>query len=144
MKFRATLELHGKTATGITVPPDVVESLGGGKRPAVTVTLKKHSYRTTIAPMGGVFLIPVSAEHRNAAGIRAGDLLDVSVELDAAPREVEVPADLAAALKKAGLLKAFDALSFTRRKEAVVAVESAKKQETRERRIEKVVTDLSG
>ena len=144
MKFRATLELHGKTATGITVPPDVVESLGGGKRPAVTVTLKKHSYRTTIAPMGGAFLIPVSAEQRNAAGIRAGDLLDVSVELDAAPREVEVPADLAAALKKAGLLKAFDALSFTRRKEAVVAVESAKKQETRERRIEKVVTDLSG
>jgi len=144
MKFRATLELHGKTATGITVPPDVVESLGGGKRPAVTVTLKKHSYRTTIAPMGGVFLIPVSSEHRSAAGIKAGDLLDVVVELDAAPREVEVPADLAAALKKAGLLKAFDALSFTRRKEAVVAVESAKKQETRERRIEKVVTDLSG
>jgi len=144
MKFRATLELHGKTSTGITVPPDVVESLGGGKRPAVTVTLKKHSYRTTIAPMGGVFLIPVSSEHRSAAGIKAGDLLDVVVELDAAPREVEVPADLAAALKKAGLLKAFDALSFTRRKEAVVAVESAKKQETRERRIEKVVTDLSG
>ena len=144
MKFRATLELHGKTATGITVPPDVVETLGGGKRPAVTVTLKKHSYRTTIAPMGGVFLIPVSAEHRDAAGIKAGDLLDVNVELDEAPREVEVPADLAAALKKAGLLKAFDALSFTRRKEAVVAVESAKKQETRERRIEKVVADLSG
>jgi len=144
MKFRATLELHGKTATASPCPPDVVESLGGGKRPAVTVTLKKHSYRTTIAPMGGAFLIPVSAEQRNAAGIRAGDLLDVSVELDAAPREVEVPADLAAALKKAGLLKAFDALSFTRRKEAVVAVESAKKQETRERRIEKVVTDLSG
>jgi hypothetical protein len=144
MKFRATLELHGKTATGITVPPDVVESLGGGKRPAVTVTLKKHSYRTTIAPMGGVFLIPVSSEHRSAAGIKAGDLLDVVVELDAAPREVEVPADLAAALKKAGLLKAFDGLSFSRRKEAVVAVEGAKKQETRERRIEKVVTDLGG
>jgi len=144
MTFRATLELHGKTATGITVPPAVVESLGGGKRPAVTVTLKKHSYRTTIAPMGGTFLIPVSAEHRAAAGIKAGDLIDVGVELDAAPREVEVPADLVAALTKAGLLPAFDSLSFSRRKEAVVSVESAKKPETRERRIEKVVADLGG
>jgi hypothetical protein len=144
MKFRALLELHGKTATGITVPPEVVESLGGGKRPAVTVTLKKHSYRTTIAFMGGQFLIPVSAEHREAAGVKAGDHLDVGVELDAAPREVDVPADLAAALKKAGARTAFDALSFTRRKEAVVSVEGAKKPETRERRIEKIVTDLAG
>lgn len=144
MKFRATLELHGKTATGITVPPDVVESLGGGKRPAVTVTLKKHSYRTTIAPMGGLFLIPVSAEHRAAAGVEAGQVLDVVVVLDDAPREVEVPADLAAALTKAKARKAFDALSFTRRKEAVVQVEGAKKPETRERRIEKIVADLSG
>ena len=144
MKFRATLELHGKTATGITVPPDVVEALGGGKRPAVTVTLKKHSYRTTLGSMGGQFLIPVSAEHRAAAGIEAGDALDVGIELDAAPREVEVPADLAAALKKAGARKAFDALSFTRRKEAVVQVEGAKKPETRERRVEKIVADLAG
>lgn len=144
MKFRAELELHGKTATGITVPPDVVESLGGGRRPAVTVTLKKHSYRTTISPMGGKFLIPVSAEHREAAGIAAGDVLDVGVVLDDAPREIEVPADLAAALKKAGVRAGFDAWSFTRRKEAVVAVEGAKKQETRERRIEKVVAELTG
>jgi hypothetical protein len=144
MKFRATLELHGTTATGITVPPDVVASLGPGKRTPVTVTLNGHSYRTTIAAMGGAFLIPVAAEHRNAAGVKAGDLLVVNVELDTAPREVEVPADLAAALTRAGLRQTFDALSFTRRKEAVVAVESAKKPETRERRVAKIVTDLSG
>jgi hypothetical protein len=85
MRFRATLELHGKTATGIEVPPAVVEELGGGKKPAVTVTLGGHSYRTTIGSMKGLHLIPVSAENRTAAGLSAGDEVDVEVVLDAAP-----------------------------------------------------------
>src|ERR1700678_2802923 len=94
MKFRATVELGGKTATGIEVPDDVVAALGQGSRPPVTVTVGGHSYRTTVARMGGRFLVPLSAENRTAAGVAAGDEVDVGIELDTAPREGEVPADL--------------------------------------------------
>src|SRR5438552_3029066 len=98
MKFRTELLLHGKTATGIEVPADVIEALGGGKKPPVTVTIAGHTYRTTIAPRGNRLLLPVSGENRAAAGISAGDELDVEIELDTEPRTVEVPADLADAL----------------------------------------------
>jgi len=145
MKFRTTLELHGKTATGLRVPADVVESLGGGKRPAVTVTLGPHTYRSTIAPMGGMHFLPVSAENREAAGLSAGDMVDVSVELDTEKREVEVPADLAAALKKnAKARAAFESLSYSNKRRYVLAIDGAKAAETRERRIAKTVDELSG
>ena len=97
-RFRATLRLEGKTATGFQVPPEVVEALGGGKRPPVVVHLGSYTYRNTIAPYGDVYMIGVSAEHRAASGYQAGDEVDVELELDTAPREVEVPPDLAAAL----------------------------------------------
>jgi len=143
MKFRATLRLNGKTATGIEVPPEVVESLGAGKRVPVAVTLRKHTYRTTVGPYAGRYLIPVSAEQREAAGVKAGDVLDVTIVVDTAPREVEVPADFDAAMKKAGVRPAFDALAYTHRKEHVRAIEDAKKPETRQRRIDKAIERLS-
>ena len=143
MRFRAEVELHGKTATGITVPAEVVDGLGGGRRVPVTVTINGYTYRTTIAPMGGLYLIPVSADNRAGAGVRAGEVVDVDIERDTAAREVTVPADLAEALEAAGVRAAFDALSFTRRKEYVVAVEGAKKPETRRARIERAVAELS-
>src|SRR5688572_17972686 len=98
MKFRTTLELGGKTATGIQVPEEVVTALGSGKRPAVNVTINGYTYRSTVAPMGGVYMLPVSAEVRANAGVAAGDELEVEVALDTAPREVVVPPDFAAAL----------------------------------------------
>jgi hypothetical protein len=98
VRFRATLQLGGKTATGIEVPTEVVERLGAGKRPPVRVTIKGHSYRTTIAPMGGRFMLPVSADNRTSAGVVAGDEVDIDVALDTEPREVSVPPDLAEAL----------------------------------------------
>ncbi|HKW23505.1 MAG TPA: DUF1905 domain-containing protein, partial [Ktedonobacterales bacterium] len=98
MKFRATVELGGKTATGIQVPAQVVEGLGSGKRPRVHVTINGYTYRSTVAPMGGVFMLPVSAEVREYAGVAAGDTVDVEVQLDTEPREVTVPPDFAAAL----------------------------------------------
>ncbi len=143
MKFRATVELGGKTATGIEVPEDVVAALGSGNRPAVTVTVGAHSYRTTVARMGGRFLVPLSAENRTAAGVAAGDQVDVDIEPDTASREVEVPADLADALAKDGAARAtFDGLSFTHRKEWVRWVEEAKKPETRATRLGKTVESL--
>ena len=127
------------------MPADVVESLGGGKRPAVTVTLGPHTYRSTIAPMGGMHFLPVSAENREAAGLSAGDMVDVSVELDTEKREVEVPADLAAALKKnAKARAAFESLSYSNKRRYVLAIDGAKAAETRERRIAKTVDELSG
>jgi hypothetical protein len=100
VKFTSTLELHGKTATGIVVPPEVVEALGGGKRPAVTVSFRGHSFRTTIASMGGQFMVGVAAEHRAASGVAARDVLDAEITLDIAPRQVAVPRDLGPSMRR--------------------------------------------
>jgi hypothetical protein len=143
VRFRATLETNGRTATGIEVPSDVVDALGAGKRPPVRVTLHEHTYRTTVARMGGRFLVPVSAEVRKAAGVTAGDQLDVGIELDEAPRTVDVPADLATALAaEPSAAAAWERLSYTHRKEWVRSVEDAKKPETRARRVAAAVTSL--
>ena len=145
MNFTATLELNGKTATGIEVPPSVLEALGGGKRPAVSVTLRAHTYRTTVGSMGGRAMLPVSAEVRAAAGVSAGDELEVKIELDDAPRMVEVPADLQAALNADAVAQqAFAALSYSNQRRHVLAVEGAKAAETRARRVAKVVEELKG
>ena len=71
MIFSATIQLDGKTATGIRVPEEVVEGIGGGRRPPVRVTINGHTYRTTVAPVRGEFKIPVSAEVREKAGVAA-------------------------------------------------------------------------
>jgi hypothetical protein len=143
VRFRATLETNGRTATGIEVPTSVVDALAAGKRPPVRVTLHEHTYRTTVARMGGRFLVPVSAEVRKAAGVIAGDELDVGIELDDAPRTVEVPADLAAALAEApAAAQAWEKLAYTHQKEWARSVEDAKKPETRARRIAAAVEAL--
>lgn len=145
MRFTATLELGGKTATGIRVPDEVVEALGSGKRPKVTVTLSGHSYRTTVAPMGGASYVPVAAEHREAAGLTAGDEVEVDLELDTAPREVVVPEDFAAALDAdATAREAYERLSYSNRRRYVLVIEEAKTPETRARRIAKIVAELTG
>jgi hypothetical protein len=143
MKFRTTLELHGKTATGIEVPEEVVTALGAGSRPPVRVTIGDYTYRTTVARMGGRFLVGVNAEHRSKAGISAGEQIDVEILPDAEPREVTVPDDLAAALARdPKASETFDRLSYTHRKEWVRWVEEAKKPETRETRLTKTVEAL--
>jgi Bacteriocin-protection, YdeI or OmpD-Associated/Domain of unknown function (DUF1905) len=136
MQFRATLRLGGKTATGIAVPAAVVAGLGSSRRPAVRVTLKGHTYRSTVAPMGAVFMLPVSAEHRALAGVAAGDELDVDIVLDTEPREVTLPPDFAAALDQDDAARRFfDGLSFTNKRWHADRIAAAKKLETRQRRI---------
>ena len=145
MRFRTTIELGGKTATGFQVPADVVAALGAGRKPAVTVAIGGHTYRSTVAVYGGAYYLPLSAENRAAAGVAAGDEVDVDVEVDTAPREVAVPADLAAALAaEPAAARAFDALSYSLRRRHVLAVEQAKAASTRERRIAKIVEELRG
>ena len=141
MRFESRVELGGKTATGIAIPDEVVASLGESKRPAVTITLNGHTYRTTAVRMGGRFLVPLSAENREAAGVAAGDDVTVDVALDTAPREVELPTDLAAAMDDAARTT-YDGLSYTHRKEWVRWVEEAKRPETRASRIERTAAAL--
>ncbi|HEX6511579.1 MAG TPA: YdeI/OmpD-associated family protein [Chloroflexota bacterium] len=140
MNFRAIIQLNGKTATGIEVPQQVLTELGSSKRPAVRFTLNGHTYRSTIGSMGGRFLIPVSAEVRAAAGVAAGDEVDVEVELDTAPRDVEVPADLAQALTADDEAKRFfDGLSYSHKRWYVLPIEGAKSPDTRQRRLQKAL-----
>ena len=143
MRFRTKVLLEGKTATGLQVPNDVVAGLGAGKRPAVRITINGYSYRTTAMFMGGRFLVPLAAEHRDGAGVSAGEEIDVDIELDTAVREVIVPADLATALAGQPSVQAFfDQLSFTHRKEWVRWIEDAKKPETRQARLIKTIDEL--
>jgi hypothetical protein len=143
MRFRTRVELGGKTATGLPVPPEVVGALGAGKKPAVRVTVDGHTYRSSIASRGGVYLIPLSAENRTAAGVAAGDEVDVDVELDDAPREVSVPDDLRTALAGDDAARAtFDALPYSHKQRHVLAIEGAKTPETRARRIDKALEML--
>ena len=144
MVFSAVLELHGKTATGIEVPASVVEALGSGKKPKVVVTINGYSYSSSVAVYGGVYMLPVAAENRVGAGIEAGQTIEIDLTLDTQPREVTVPDDLAAAMDAApGARAKFESLSYSNKKEHVVQVESAKTQETRERRIAKVLQSLA-
>ncbi|MEF3405588.1 YdeI/OmpD-associated family protein [Agromyces sp. CCNWLW203] len=143
MRFETTMSQIGNN-TGIEVPPDVIEALGGGKRPPVVVVVNGYEYRNTVAVMGGRFMISFSSDKRAATGIAGGDPIVVDLELDTAPRTVEVPADLASALEAAGARAAFDALSPSARKAHVTAVEGAKAAETRQRRIDGIAAKLAG
>jgi hypothetical protein len=132
-----------KDATGIRVPSEVITGFNSGKKPKVKITLNGYTYRSTVAAYGDVFMLPLAAEHRHAAGVKAGDEVEITLELDTEPRTVDVPADLAAALAEKGITEAFDKLAYSTRKEHVRQVESAKAQETRERRIVNIVAKLS-
>ena len=143
MRIRTTLELGGKTATGFRVPPEVVESLGSGKRPPVRVTINGYTYRNTVAVYGGDFMLGVSAEARQGAGVAYGDEVDVDIELDTEPREVDVPADFAAALDAdADARRSFDRLSYSNKRRYLIPIADAKSAETRQRRIAKTVSEL--
>ena len=139
-RFRTTILQGDKTATGIRIPDAVVVALGAGKKPPVRVTLNGHTYRSTVATVSGAFMVGVSADVRAAAGVKGGDELDVTIDLDTAPREVDVPADFAAALAKEPAAKQFyDGLSYSLRKLHADSITGAKTPETRDRRLAKAM-----
>ena len=144
MKFSTTMFQMGNN-TGIEVPAEVVAALDAGKRPPVVVNVNGYEYRSTVAPMGGKYLLPFSAERRKESGIGGGDAIDVELTLDTTPRTVEIPDDLRSALDaSATAAAAWEKLSYTHRKEHVRSVLDAKKAETRTRRIAAVVAKLEG
>jgi hypothetical protein len=143
MRLRAVVKQTGKNTTGIEVPEEVLQALGGGKRPPVTVAINGYAYRTTLGVMDGVSMVSVSAEHRDAARVAGGDEVDLEIELDTAPREVIVPPELAAALDaEPEARRTFDALSNSNKGWHVTQVSGAKTEETRQRRIAKSIAAL--
>lgn len=143
MKFRAKVLLAGKTATGVEVPAKVVDGLGSTKRPLVSVSINGYTYRSAIAPMGGVYMLGISEEVRNNAKVKAGDTVDVDVVLDTKPRDVEVPSELAKALAKdAKAKKYFETLSYSGKYRLVAPIANGKTAETRERNLAKAMKEL--
>jgi hypothetical protein len=141
--FRATIQQTGGNACGIEVPREVVEGLGGSKRPAVVVSLDGYSYRNTIAPMGGGWWVGVSQAHRQASGLRAGAEVEVTLDLDTAPREIEVPPELAAALEADPGAKAFfDGLSYSNKSVFTLNVAGTKNPDTKARRVEQAIAKM--
>jgi hypothetical protein len=124
---------------GIVVPEHVVEALAAGRRPAVVVAVLGHTYRSTVARMGGQYLVGVSQEQRAQAGITDERTVEVTLEVDTAPRDVAVPEDLAAALDAAGVAEGWQRLAPSARKELVRQIETAKRAETRAARVTKGV-----
>ncbi len=142
--FRTTIESNGKTATGMEVPAEVVERLGACKRPKVTVTINGKTYRSSIAAMGGQFMIGVSAVNRELTGVAAGDVVDVTLAVDSAPRQVDLPEDFAVALADVPPAKRFfDGLSYSQQSWFVTGIEDAKTDATRQRRIATAVERLA-
>jgi hypothetical protein len=142
-RFTATVRLDGKTATSFEVPSAIVEALGPGRRPPVRITVGGHTYRTTVAAYGNQFFVPLNRENRAAAGVKAGDTVPVAIEIDDALRIIEVPDDFAKAMKTAKQRKFFDDLAYSHQREYVQWIASAKRADTRARRIERAVEMLA-
>jgi hypothetical protein len=143
MRFHTVLLRNDKTATGIRVPDEVVDGLGQGKRPPVRVTINGYTYRSSIAVMGGEYMLGVSAEVRERSGVAGGDEIDVDIELDTEPREVALPEELAAVLAAdPDARRFFDGLSYSNRRRLVEPIDQAKTPEARQRRLEKAIASL--
>lgn len=141
--FHTTILQTGKNTAGIQVPEEIIEALGAGKQPLVRVTIDQYTYRSAVAVMGGKYMISLSAAHRKAAGVEGGEQKDITLALDLEPRTVEIPDDLKEALVNADALDAYEKSAPSMKKEYVRQVVEAKAQETRERRIAKIVEKLS-
>lgn len=144
MRFRTRIQQTGNGPTGIEVPAEVMAELGPAKRYPITVTVGGHTYRSSVAWYKGAYMISLSAENRAAAGVNGGDEVEVEIEHDTAPREVEQPEDFAAALAANPAAKAFyDTLSFSNQRRVVEPIGQAKTAETRQRRLDKAITNLA-
>ena len=145
LKFSTTLLQAGKTATGIKIPEEMIEKLGGGKKPLVKVTINNFTYRSAVAVMGGAYMVGVNAENREGANVKGGDKINVTIELDTEERIVEVPAEFQKQLSKnAAAKKMFDTLSNSKKKALIIPIANAKTDETRNRNIEKALSALTG
>ncbi len=136
--FQTTIKGFGNN-TGIEVPSESIDELGSGKRPPVEVKIGNYMYKSTVGVMGGMYLVSLSKAHREASGLSAGDKITVTLELEEGVREVEVPKYLKSTLVKENLYDVFSKLTYSKRKEFVRQVNEAKGEDTRDRRIIKII-----
>ena len=142
-KFRTTLVRGDGTTMGMIVPDEIVEALGQGKRPKVNVTINGYTYRSSVAVMGGKFMVGVANEHRKPAKVENGGTVDVTLELDLEKREVAVPPELAKALAKDKAAKAaWDKLSYSHQRQHAEPIANAKAEDTKARRVAKTLEML--
>lgn len=143
MKFQTIIFQKGNNL-GIEVPENVIELLSAGKRPQVVVELKGYTYRSTVGVMEGKFLIPLNSEHRKKVEITGGETVEVSLNLDTEPRTVELPQGLKGELNiNKTALEFFDSLPPSSKKKIVVLLETAKTEDTFNKRLGKIVADLN-
>lgn len=144
ISFRTRLKGEGYTAAGIAVPEDLMAQLGPAKRYPVVVTINgAHTYRNSVSWYKGAFMISVSSENQKLAGVTGGDEVDVTVEIDDAPRVLELPDDFALALKDAGVLEKFQALSYSKQNSFVAPWSAAKSDATRDKNLAKAIAAVS-
>ena len=142
MKFKTKIVRTGNN-TGIEVNEQMLEKLGGGKKPLVVVTLNNYSYRSAVGKMGNKFMISLSAENRKNANVKGGDAVEINLELDTTPRTVEIPADLQAAFKKNKTAQVnFEKLAPSKKKAIINSINDAKTEETKIKRIYKTIEQL--
>ncbi|MEO6868464.1 MAG: YdeI/OmpD-associated family protein [Ginsengibacter sp.] len=144
-KFKTTILTAGKTATGICIPDQIIESFNAGRKPPIKITLNKYTYRSTVAVMGGKYMVGVSADIREASGVKGGDTLTVEIELDTKERTVDLPEDFKRSLdKNLNAKEIFHALSYSKQKNHVTLIEQARTEETRKKRIDQFIALLTG
>jgi len=144
MKFKTKIVQTGNN-TGIEVSEKILDELGAGKKPLVVVTLNGYSYRSAVGKMGDKFMISLSAEHRKNANVNGGETVEVSIDLDTVPRTVEIPAYLQKALDRNKTAKEnFEKLAPSKKKAIVLSINDAKTEETKIKRIDKVIEQLLG
>ncbi|WP_435353571.1 YdeI/OmpD-associated family protein [Emticicia sp. SJ17W-69] len=142
MKYKTKILQFGNN-TGIEVTEEILEQLGGGKKPLVKVTLNGYTYQSAVAKMGDKFLISLSSENRKNANVKGGDELEITIELDTEPRTVALPEDFEKALDKNSSAKAaFEKLAPSKKKAMVISIQDAKTAETKQKRIEKAIESL--
>lgn len=143
MKFTSSVWANKDGNTGIVVPNHVIEELGGGNHPKVEVTLNGFTYRSSIAKMGDQFLIPVSKARRAEGKLEVDIPYEIEIKLDTAPRTVDVPGELTAHFETDTNARAkWDAMSYSNQLRLVIPINNAKKPETRQRNIDKVIAQL--
>jgi hypothetical protein len=143
MKFKTTIFQKGNNL-GIEIPENIIAKLNAGKKPPVLMTIKGYTFRSTVAVMGGKFLIPLSSEHRKFVTVKGGDQLEMNIELDPQPRDVEIPTILALALKDNTNAKTFfETLAPSGKRKIITLIKTAKKDETTDKRLDKVISDLN-
>jgi hypothetical protein len=142
MKFKTKIIQTGNN-TGIEVSEEILEHLGGGKKPLVVVKVNEYTYRSAVGKMGDKFMISLSAENRKNASVKGGDIVDIEIELDKAPRTIEIPNGFQSLLDSNSTAKVnFEKLAPSKKKAIILSINEAKTDETRNRRMEKAIESL--